>query len=117
MVSADKLPPHDITAEEAVSGSLLIDGKAVYEIAVLLRPGDFYSEQNRSIYQACLSLNERDEAINQVTVAQELDRTGKLELVGGVGYLSRLISVVPTSLDIEHYAQIVYRLHQRRMQP
>jgi len=110
MVSADKLPPHDISAEEAVSGSLLIDGKAIFEIAVTLRPGDFYSEQNRSIYQACLSLYERDEAINQITVAQELERTGKLEPVGGTAYLSHLISIVPTSLDIEHYGQIVYRL-------
>ena len=107
---SEKLPPHDLHAEEAVSGSLLIDGKAIYEIAVLLRPGDFYGEQNRSIYQACLSLYERDEAINQITVAQELERTGKLESVGGVAYLSRLISIVPTSLDIEHYARIVYRL-------
>ncbi len=109
-MNGDKLPPHDVNAEEAVNGSLLIDGKAIYEIAVLLKPADFYSEQNRSIYQACLSLYERNEAINQITVAQELDRLNKLESVGGVAYLSHLISIIPTSLDIEHYGQIVYRL-------
>ena len=106
----DKLPPHDINAEEAVGGALLIDGKAIYEVAVLLDWRDFYSEQNRLVYQACLALYERNEAINQITVAQELERLGKLESIGGVAYLSRLISIVPTSLDIEHYAQIVYRL-------
>ncbi len=106
----DKLPPHDIDAEESVNGSLLIDGKAIYEVAIRLQPEDFYSEQNRWIYQACLSLYKRDEAINQITVAQELDRQGKLEKCGGAAYLSHLISVVPTSLDIEHYARIVYRL-------
>ena len=106
----DKLPPHDIDAEESVNGSLLIDGKAIYEVAIRLQPEDFYSEQNRWIYQACLSLYKRDEAINQITVAQELDRQEKLEKCGGAAYLSHLISVVPTSLDIEHYAQIVYRL-------
>ncbi len=106
----NKLPPYDIDAEESVNGSLLIDGKAIYEVAIILRPEDFYSEQNRWIYQACLSLYQRDEAINQITVAQELDRQGKLEKCGGAAYLSHLISVVPTSLDIEHYARIVYRL-------
>jgi len=106
----NKLPPYDIDAEESVNGSLLIDGKAIYEVAITLRPEDFYSEQNRWIYQACLSLYQRDEAINQITVAQELDRQGKLEKCGGAAYLSHLISVVPTSLDIEHYARIAYRL-------
>lgn len=105
-----KLPPHDIDAEEAVNGSLLIDGQAIYNISILLRPEDFYSEQNRWLYQTCLSLYERGEAIDQITVAQELERHGKLEKSGGAAYLSHLISVVPTSLDIEHFAQIVYRL-------
>ena len=110
MVDSQQLPPHDINAEEAVSGSLLIDGKAIYEIATVLRPEDFYSEPNRGIYRACRALYERDEAINQITVAQELERQGILETCGGVAYLSHLISIVPTSLDIEHYARIVYRL-------
>ena len=113
MVS-EKLPPHDIDAEESVNGSLLIDGKAIYEVAILLEPDCFYNEQNRWIYQACLSLYQRDEAINQITVAQELDRQGKLETCGGAAYLSHLVSIVPTSLDIEHYARIVYRLAVNR---
>jgi len=71
-VAIDKLPPHDIDAEEAVNGSLLIDGKSVYQVAVLLRPEDFLSEANRWIFQASLSLYHRDEAIDQITVAQEL---------------------------------------------
>jgi replicative DNA helicase len=111
-VANEKLPPHDIDAEESVNGSLLIDGSAIYDIAILLHPEDFYSEQNRWIYAACLSLYQRPapEAINQITVAQELDRQGKLERCGGTAYLSHLISTVPTSLDIEHYARIVHRL-------
>lgn len=113
-MQSEKLPPHDIDAEEAVIGSLLIDGTAIYDIAFLLKPEDFYSEQSRWIYQACLSLYERDEAINQITVSQELDRQGKLEQCGGAAYLSQLISIVPTSLDIEHYARIVYRLSVMR---
>jgi replicative DNA helicase len=111
-VYGEKLPPHDVDAEEAVIGSLLIDGTAIYKITTFLQEQDFYSEQNRWIYGACLSLYQRPEpaAINQITVAQELDRQGKLEACGGAAYLSHLVSIVPTSLDIEHYAQIVYRL-------
>jgi replicative DNA helicase len=110
----DKLPPHDIDAEEAVVGSLLIDGTAIYEIAVFLQPSDFYHEPARLVYNVCLALYQRNEAINQITVAQELAREGKLETCGGAAYLSHLISIVPTSLDIEHYAQIVYRLSVMR---
>ena len=106
----DRLPPHDIDAEEAVNGSLLIDGKSIYQVDGQLRPEDFLSEANRWIYQAARSLYHRDEAIDQITIAQELERLGQLEKVGGPAYLNHLISIVPTSLDIEHYAQIVYRL-------
>ncbi len=106
----EKLPPHDIDAEEAVIGSLLIDGAAIYKIATFLQQEDFYHEQSQWIYGACLSLYQHDEAINQITVAQELARQEKLEACGGAACLSRLISNCPTSLDIEHYARIVFRL-------
>jgi len=113
-VYGEKLPPHDIDAEEAVTGSLLVDGTAIYKIATFLQPPDFYHEPSQWVYGACLSLYQRGEAINQITVAQELARQGKLEPCGGAAYLSHLISIVPTSLDIEHYAQIVYRLSVMR---
>ncbi|MCL0057971.1 replicative DNA helicase [Dehalococcoidales bacterium] len=113
-MDGEKLPPHDIDAEEAVIGSLLIDGAAIYKIATFLHQLDFYSERNQWLYEACLSLHQRDEAINQITVAQELDRKGRLEACGGAAYLSHLVSIVPTSLHIEHYAQIVYRLSVMR---
>ncbi len=90
------------------------DGTAIYKIATFLNQPDFYGEQNQLVYGACLSLYQRNEAINQITVAQELDRQGKLETCGGAAYLSHLISIVPTSLDIENYAQIVYRLSLMR---
>ncbi len=113
-MNGEVLPPHDIDAEEAVIGSLLIDGTTIYQIATLLQPSNFYSERNSQIYSACLALYQRNEAINQITLAQELDRQGKLEPCGGAAYLSHLISIVPTSLDIEHYAQIVFRLSVMR---
>jgi len=113
-VNSERLPPHDTDAEEAVIGSLLIDGAAIYKIADFLEDSDFYYEQNQWLYGACLSLYKRDEAINQITVAQELSRQNRLEACGGAAQLSYLISICPTSLDIEHYARIVYRLSVMR---
>ncbi len=109
-----RLPPNDNDAEEAVIGSLLIDGASIFQIADFLQASDFYFEQNRLLYEAAMALYQRDEAIDQVTMAQELSRTGKLETCGGAARLSYLISVCPTSLDIEHYARIVYRLSVMR---
>jgi replicative DNA helicase len=106
----DRLPPHDIDAEEAALGSLLIDATAIVKIEPVVQPADYYSERNRWIYEACLSLYHRSEAVNQVTVAQELARTERLDGCGGAAFLSHLISVCPTSLDVEYYAKIVYRL-------
>ena len=80
----EKLPPHDSDAEENVIGSLLIDGTAIYKIAAFLQRPDFYTEQNLLVYEACLSLHQRDAAIDQITVAQALARPGKLDACGGV---------------------------------
>jgi replicative DNA helicase len=107
---AERLPPHDIDAEEAAVGSLLIDGAAIRKIDFIIQPADFYSERNRWIFESCIALYQRDERINQITIAQELARQEKLESCGGAAYLSHLISVCPTSLDVEYYAQIVFRL-------
>jgi len=109
-LSQDKLPPNDNDAEESVIGSLLLQGDAIEVIANYLKPADFYYEQNQQLYEACLSLYNRKESINQVTLAQELNRTAKLESIGGAARLSYMIANCPTSLDIEHYANIVSRL-------
>ncbi|MCX7911911.1 MAG: replicative DNA helicase [Dehalococcoidales bacterium] len=110
MAEEVKLPPNDSAAEEAVIGSLLIDGSSIYQIADFLQPADFYFEKTRWLYEGCLALYRRDEAINQVTLAHELARQGHLEECGGNAYLGYLIANCPTSLDIVHYARIVYRL-------
>ena len=113
-MSTERLPPHDIEAEEAVVGSLLIDGDAIYKIATFLKPEDFYREKNRWVYAACFDLYERNEAIDQVTVAHELGWRERLEAVGGAAYLSHLVSNVATSVHIEYYAQIVHRMSVMR---
>ncbi len=108
MVS-DRLQPHDIGAEESVIGSILIDGESIARITSILRPTDFYSQRNRKCYEACIALYERNVAIDQISVAHEISSTeeGALEQVGGAEYLAQLVSNVPTSFHIEHYANIV----------
>jgi len=110
----ETLPPYDLDAEEAVLGSLLIDSESITEIDTIVGAEDFFSEQNQFVFGACRNLFQRDEAINQITVAQELVRLGKLDESGGAAYLSHLVSMVPTSLHVRHYAQIVYRLATMR---
>ncbi|MCX6009970.1 MAG: replicative DNA helicase [Chloroflexi bacterium] len=108
-MSSENLPPHDVEAEKAVLGSLLIDSEGMFKIATFLRPEDFFTPENQWIYDACFSLYQRNEGINQITVAHELAQKGRLEEAGGAAYLSHLVSMVPTSLHVEHFAQIVSR--------
>ena len=106
---AEKLPPHDIEAEEAIIASLLVDPEAIYRVAPTLKPEDFFREKNAWAFEACLALWERNESINQITVSHELARRGRLEEVGGAAYLSRLVTELPTSVGVEHYAGLVQR--------
>ena len=105
----EQLPPHDIHAEESVIASLLVDNEAILKIAPMLSPSDFFREAHAWTYEACVGLWERDESINQITVAHELERRGRLEDVGGLTFLSELILNLPTPIGAEDYASIVKR--------
>ena len=113
-VYAEKLLPHDIEAEESVLGSVLIDGECMTRLVPLLKGGDFYRERNQLCFDAAMSLFQRDQAVDQVTLAGELQRTEKLDLVGGMAYLSHLVSITPTSVHAEDYAQAVSRTSNMR---
>ncbi len=111
---AEKLLPHDLEAEEAVVGSILIDGDSFLQVAPLLKAEDFYREKNQICYSACVALFQRSEAIDQVTLARELGRTNQLEAVGGMAYLSHLVSITPTSANAPYYAEAVSRTSTMR---
>src|SRR5215208_6119111 len=108
-VVLDRLPPHDIAAEEAVVAACLVDSDAIYKVAPLLTADDFFREKNAWVFDACLAIWHRNEAINQITVAPELSRRERLEAVGGVAYLSRMVADPPTVVGVEYYAEIVAR--------
>ncbi|PZC42180.1 MAG: replicative DNA helicase [Chloroflexi bacterium] len=104
---AERLLPHDADAEEAVIGAVLIDSTSLTQISSFLRPEDFYLSRTRSCYASFIALFDRGEAINQITVAHELSLKELLDDVGGSNYLGQLVTTVPTSAHIEHYARIV----------
>ena len=78
-------------------------------LSALLKGGDFYRERHQVCFDAAMALFQRGQAVDQVTLAGELARTEKLDLVGGMAYLSHLVSITPTSVHAEYYAQSVSR--------
>jgi replicative DNA helicase len=110
MAHSDKtlrVPPHSIEAERAVLGSLLIDKDAIIKIADLINVDDFYHDVHGIIYQAIKDLYERRVPIDLLTTRSSLEDKKQLELIGGVSYLSQLVTEVHTSTHIYNYALIV----------
>lgn len=102
-----KIPPSDIEAEQAVLGSMLIDKDAVVSAIEVLKPDDFYREDNKAIYGAILNLYNRAEPVDIITLKAELVSLGKFDVVGGLEYLASLPDMAPTSANIEKYIKIV----------
>jgi len=114
MVTPEKTVPHNVEAEEAVLGALLIDPEALFRVASFLRPEDFYVQENGWIYQAILALHERREPVDFVTLRNELEARGQLGEVGGAAYIAQLIDAVPTAIHVEAYGRIVEEAAIRR---
>lgn len=106
----ERLLPQNVEAEASVLGSLLIDPEAVSLVADFLHADDFYRDAHRTLYEAIIRLYERHEPADFVTVCHELARENKLEAVGGESYIASLVSLVPTSGNVEHYGRIVERM-------
>ncbi len=106
-VPPQKLPPQNIEAEQSVLGSMLIDKDAQLEAAELLNPADFYKDIHGQIFQAIVSLSNRGEPVDLVTVCDELEKQQLLEKVGGAAYLASMADMTPTAAHIRYYAGIV----------
>jgi len=111
----DKTPPHDDGLEQSALGSLLMDNEAVTSaIQLHLRPDDFYLRSNQRIFEAVLSLDAKGLRADIQTVVQELKHTGKLDEAGGASYVSGLTTVIPSSANIDYYAQMVKNYSLKR---
>jgi len=99
--------PQSIEAEQAVLGAILIDSQRMADAQEYVTEQDFYLRKNQLIFAAMTSLSDRDEAIDNLTVQAELERTGNLEDIGGTAYLIELADAVSTVTHISYYAKIV----------
>lgn len=102
-----RIPPQNLEVEQSVLGALLIDKDAIVKIAGFLKPDHFYKLTHAEIYTAILALYEKRQPVDLVTLTDELKSKEKYDFVGGAGYLTTLVNIVPTSAHIEHYSQIV----------
>ncbi len=109
-----KVPPHDLVAERSVLGAILIDNSVVHEVAEVLRSPHFYVPQHQDIYSSMITLFERQQPIDVVTLQSELKKAGTLTKIGGSPYLSELINTVPTSSFAQNYATIVKGHYSKR---
>lgn len=108
-IKEDKLQPHNIEAEEAVLGSLLIDPEAIIYVSTFLSPADFFLQRHGWIYEAIQELHEHGKPADLITLSDELTRREQLDEIGGAAYLTSLINATPTSTHIEFYGRIVER--------
>jgi replicative DNA helicase len=105
--SNNRIPPHNIDAEQSVLGAMLESKEAIANVIDILDSDDFYKPAHSAIYDAIVDLYGRGDAADAITVAEELARTGKLDFIGGRPYILGLIDAYPTASSAKHYARIV----------
>src|SRR6187402_2032051 len=107
VVAAERTLPHNLEAERSVLGAILVHNDAFNLAAQVIEPADFYRDAHRSIFDKMISLNERHDAIDFITLKEELARAGQLDEVGGPAYIASLADGVPRATNVEYYAKIV----------
>ncbi len=105
----ERIPPQAIDAEMAVLGAMLLDGEAVTDALEILKPEHFYKEAHQKIFAAMKTLVERSQAVDIVTLSEELKKNNLLTQLGGEVYLTQLVDKVATAAHVKHYAEIVYK--------
>ena len=103
----DRLPPQNIEAEQAVLGAAFLSADALIEAMQYVQADDFYRRAHQIIFQTMVDLNDQDQAIDVVTVNNQLKEQNLLDDVGGVSYIAELAAAVPTAANVSYYAKIV----------
>lgn len=110
----DKVPPHNLDAEQAVLGALLLEWGAMSDVVTMLKPDRFYSFQNQMIFEAMVSLFKQNVHGDTLTIINELTKLGKIEQAGGTAYIASLTDTVPTAANVSYYVGIVLDAAVRR---
>ncbi|MDQ2864762.1 MAG: replicative DNA helicase [Candidatus Eremiobacteraeota bacterium] len=103
----DRIPPHNLEAEMALIGSVLVDREIMGTVGEIVKPSDFYAHVHETIFVALLDLFDRGEPLDKITLAESLRRRDALEKVGGLSYISSLMDTVQTAASATYYAKIV----------
>lgn len=106
-MSLERIPPHNDEAEKSVLGAAMLSKDALFSVLEEVTPEDFYSEIHKEIFTAMLELSRRSEAVDSLTVSEELKRRKALEMVGGRAYINSLSNSVPAISNAGQYAKIV----------
>jgi len=102
-----RIPPQDLTAEQALLGAILIKPRGIPEVADTVAAEHFYAEKHRIIYQAMIDLDKRGEPIDLITLTSNLKERKKLDEIGGGSYLGELVNLVPSANNLKRYGDIV----------
>jgi len=103
----DRVPPHNLEAEQSILGSMLLERDAIARVVELVRPEDFYRDAHRRIFETIAELFDRGEPADIVSVTDRLRARGILDDVGGAAYVTSLLHSVPTAANVEYYARLV----------
>ena len=107
VAAAERTLPHNLEAERSVLGAILVHNDAFNLAVQVVDSSDFYRDAHRRIFERMIALNERNQAIDFVTLKEELSRNGELDEVGGPAYVASLADGVPRATNVEYYARIV----------
>lgn len=109
-----KIPPQDVSLEEAIIGGILLESEALIEIVDILRPESFYKDEHSKIYKAAIDLFKRSEGVDLFTIMNKLRSNNELESIGGPAYLTKLTTNVASAAHIEFHARIVQQKYIQR---
>lgn len=105
---------YNIEAEQSVLGAILLDKDVIEKVTDILEEKDFFKEAHRAIYESMLKLYNNKSEIDLITLGDELKKQGYLDAIGGIGYITSLSTIVPTTSNVKYYANIVKSNSQKR---
>lgn len=109
-----QVPPHELEAEQAVLGSVLIDNEVINGVLEVVRSEDFYHQAHVIIFECMTALTEKLSPVDPLTLQQELKARTQLEAIGGMEYLSYLLDMVPSAANTTYYAKVIKEMSLRR---